>query len=294
MRVLSENINDDNGGHMSKELQPVNSKAINLKDIDPSNTGACDKEKCLLDTTKFSRELSVLQESMYAAQSNGVLIVLQGMDTSGKDGTVSHVFSSVNPQGCAVASFKVPTPQEALHDFLWRAHAHTPSRGQITIFNRSHYEDVLVTRVHKLVDKKVCEQRYEHIRNFEKLLTDNNTIILKFFLHIGKDEQKERLLAREQDASKAWKLSSGDWEERKFWDEYQTAYEDAIAATSTKNAPWYIIPADHKWYRNYIIGKTLVETLSEYKDEWQDALAAMGKARLKELEVMRSGKTNGS
>ena len=160
-----------------------------------------DKEKCLVDTEKFSRELSILQESMYAAQSNGVLIVLQGMDTSGKDGTVSHVFSSVNPQGCAVASFKVPTPQEALHDFLWRAHAHTPSRGQITIFNRSHYEDVLVTRVHKMVDKKVCEQRYEHIRNFENLLADNNTIILKFFLHIGKDEQKERLLAREQDTS---------------------------------------------------------------------------------------------
>lgn len=272
---------------MANKLRIDEKRKIKIGDYDPADTSACDKDQCLADTVALGKELAELQEWLYASQRNSVLIVLQGLDTSGKDGTVSHVFGSINPQGCAVASFKVPTPQEMLHDFLWRVHAQAPARGMITIFNRSHYEDVLVTRVHKLIDDKTCERRYEHIRNFEELLVDNGTIVFKFFLHIGKDEQKERLLAREQDKSKAWKLSAGDWHERQYWDDYQKAYAEAIGATGAKRAPWYIIPSSHKWYRNYIVAKTLVETLRTYKDEWQDALTEIGQQRLKELQQMR-------
>lgn len=174
---------------------------------------------------------------MYAAQTHSVLIVLQGLDTSGKDGTIAHVMSDMNPQGCAVASFKVPTPDEAAHDFLWRIHKQTPPKGMMTIFNRSHYEDVLITRVHKLVPDDVVRTRYGQIKDFEKLLTDENTIVLKFFLHLSKDQQKARLEAREQDPEKAWKLSAADWKERGFWDDYTTAYEDALGATSAPHAP---------------------------------------------------------
>ncbi len=239
---------------------------IKLGDYAPDDKSGEDKDTSAVVLAKLGEELSGLQEWLYAAQKHSVLIVLQGLDTSGKDGTIAHVMASMNPQGCDVASFKVPTPEEAAHDFLWRIHQQTPGKGMITIFNRSHYEDVLVTRVHKLVTDDVVKQRYAQINNFEQLLADNNTIILKFFLHISKDEQKERLEAREQDEEKAWKLSPGDWEERQFWDAYTEAYEDALGATATKNAPWYIVPADRKWFRNLAIATTLVETLRPYKD----------------------------
>lgn len=274
---------------MSYAVKLDKEQKVKLSAIDPDDTGDAHKDASKVALAELGEQLCELQEWLYAAQKHSVLIVLQGLDTSGKDGTISHVMATVNPQGCAVASFKVPTAEELGHDFLWRVHKQAPAKGTITIFNRSHYEDVLVTRVHKLIDKKTWEDRYAHINNFESLLADNNTIILKFFLHISKKEQEERLLAREQDEEKAWKLSPGDWEERKFWDDYTDAYEDALGATATKNAPWYVVPADHKWYRNLAIATTLVETLRPYKDEWQEALKKLGEERKAELQEMRAG-----
>ncbi len=268
---------------------------INLGDYKSDDKEGEDKEVSAVVAAKLGEELDELQEWLYAAQSHSVLIVLQGLDTSGKDGTISHVMASMNPQGCEVASFKVPTPLELAHDFLWRIHEKTPAKGMITIFNRSHYEDVLVTRVHKLVSDDVVKKRYAQIKNFEQLLADNNTIILKFFLHISKDEQKARLEARETDTEKAWKLSPGDWEERQFWDSYTSAYEDALGATATKSAPWYIVPADRKWFRNLAVATALVETLRPYKKEWEETLKKLGEERKKELaEVRRTEGTSDS
>ncbi len=227
---------------------------------------------------------------MAAAQHHSLLMILQGMDTSGKDGTIRHVFSHVNPQGCNVHSFKEPTQEELLHDFLWRVHKVTPARGVMGIFNRSHYEDVLVVRVHNLVPEKVWRHRYDQINHFEKLLADSNTIILKFFLHISKEEQEQRLLARERDKDKAWKIAASDWAERKYWDAYQQAYEDALSKCSTAYAPWYIVPANHKWYRNIAIAHTLVHTMRQYKDEWKAQLEERGKRELARLQQMRASK----
>ena len=262
---------------------------ISLSDYDPDDTGKAKKADAQDELLTLGTELATLQEWLYAAQTHSVLIVLQGMDTSGKDGTISHVMASVNPQGCAVAAFKVPTPEEAAHDFLWRVHKQTPSKGGITIFNRSHYEDVLVTRVHKSITDDEARRRFAYINQFEQLLADENTLILKFFLHITKDAQKERLLAREADPSKAWKLSAGDWHERTFWDDYIGAYEDALGATAAKTAPWYIVPANHKWFRNLAIAETLVKSLRPYQDDWQAALKKIGEQRKAELAQMRSG-----
>ncbi len=260
---------------------------IKLADYDPDDTGHAKKEKGAEELLELNEELGALQEWLYAAQETSVLIVLQGLDTSGKDGTIAHVMASINPQGCDVASFKIPTPLEAAHDFLWRIHQQAPARGMMTIFNRSHYEDVLVTRVHDKITKSECEKRYEEIRNFESLLADNGTLILKFFLHISPEEQQKRLLAREKDQEKSWKLSPGDWEERQFWSKYQTAYENALGATADKHAPWYIVPANHKWYRNLAIAETIVKTLRGHKDEWQKTLKDLGEQRKAELDKMR-------
>jgi PPK2 family polyphosphate:nucleotide phosphotransferase len=266
---------------------------VKLSDYDPDDTGKADKKKSQDEQTKLNEELSDLQEWLYAAQSHSVLIVLQGIDTSGKDGTISHVMSSVNPQGCAVASFKVPTPEDLAHDFLWRIHKQTPAKGWITIFNRSHYEDVLVTRVHKMITKDVCQERYGRIRQFEDLLTQENTIVLKFFLHITKEEQEKRLLAREQDPAKAWKLSAGDWQERQYWNDYTKAYEDALGTTAAPHAPWYVIPANHKWFRDLAIAEALVKTLRPYKDDWKKTLTKIGEEKKAELAKMRaSGDTS--
>jgi len=263
---------------------------INLSDYGPDDTGKAKKSDADNELQSLGETMAKQQELLYAAQTHSVLIVLQGLDTSGKDGTISHVMSHVNPQGCAVASFKVPTPEEAAHDFLWRIHKQTPGKGGITIFNRSHYEDVLVTRVHKLVTDNEITRRYGYINQFEQLLSDENTIIMKFFLHITKDEQKERLLAREDDPAKAWKLSTGDWHERDFWDDYTAAYEAALGATAAKTAPWYIVPADKKWFRNLAIAETLVKTLRPYESGWQNALKKIGEQRKAELAQMRAGK----
>jgi PPK2 family polyphosphate:nucleotide phosphotransferase len=210
-------------------------------------------------------KLAALQEVMYAGQKRSVLIVLQGMDTAGKDGTISHIFSGINPQGCDVASFKVPTPLEARHDFLWRCHARVPAAGMITIFNRSHYEDVLYPRVHKQISHKEARRHMDEINSFERMLVDQGTVVLKFFLHISKDEQKRRLQARLNDPNKLWKFSAADLTERGFWDGYQAAYEDLLEHTSKKDAPWFVIPADHKPARNLEISKILVDALTPLK-----------------------------
>jgi PPK2 family polyphosphate:nucleotide phosphotransferase len=265
------------------------SKKVRLADYDPNANGGMSKEEGLVKLGKLTAELGEIQEELYAAGQHSVLMILQGIDTSGKDGTVRSVLVDVNPLGCRVESFKVPTEEELAHDFVWRAHRVTPRKGVLGVFNRSHYEDVLVVRVHKLVPEKVWQARYDQINAFESILANNSTIILKFYLHISKEEQEQRLLEREQDVSKAWKLSAGDWREREQWDDYIAAYQDAIQRCSTDAAPWYIVPANRKWYRNLAVAEALVETLREYRKDWSKALDAMSKARLAELAEFRAG-----
>jgi PPK2 family polyphosphate:nucleotide phosphotransferase len=262
---------------------------INLKDFDPDDTdNHSDRSSAEAELQKLSDELSDLQELMAAAQHHSLLVILQGMDTSGKDGTIRHVLSHVNPQGCEVVSFKEPTPEELAHDFLWRVHKVTPGLGTMGIFNRSHYEDVLVARVHNLVPESVWSKRYGEINHFEHLLANSRTIILKFFLHISYDEQEKRLLAREEDKDKAWKLAASDWTERRYWNDYQAAYQDAIAFCNSKQAPWYIVPANHKWYRNLAIAHTIVKAMRAHKDEWEADLVERGQH---ELELLRKVRT---
>jgi len=241
---------------------------------------------------KLNEELGELQQLLAAAQHNSLLIVLQGMDTSGKDGTIRNVMAQVNPLGCEVRSFKGPTSREMGRDFLWRIHRVIPGRGMISIFNRSHYEDVLVVRVHDLVPEKVWRRRYAAINNFERLLAQNDMIILKFYLHISYDEQEQRLLARQEDRTKAWKLSSADWAERNYWNEYQQAYEDALSRCSTDEAPWYIVPANRKWYRNLLVARTLVSTLRPYRKELQAHAVKRGEQELARIEKLQQAGDN--
>jgi PPK2 family polyphosphate:nucleotide phosphotransferase len=237
--------------------------AVDLSQWDPSDKSAFpgDKGKGRQALEALNERLEELQELLYAEQKHKVLIVLQGLDTSGKDGTIRHVFEGVNPLGVSVAGFKKPTPEELAHDYLWRVHPHTPGTGEIVIFNRSHYEDVLVVRVHELVPPHVWERRYAHINDFERLLADEGTTILKFFLHIDQDEQKQRLQARLDEPHKHWKFNPDDLKERVLWPAYTQAYEDVLTKTSTDWAPWYVVPANRKWYRNLVIGTVIVETL---------------------------------
>lgn len=213
----------------------------------------------------LNRRLEELQELLYAEHKHRVLVVLQALDTGGKDGTIRHVFEGVNPQGVKVAGFKTPTPEELDHDYLWRVHEHVPGKGEIVIFNRSHYEDVLVVRVHSLVPPKVWRRRYAHINNFERMLAEEGTTIIKFYLHIDRDEQKKRLQARLRKPDKRWKFNVDDLKERKLWPEYLKAYEDVLSQTSTEWAPWYVVPANRKWYRNLVVGTVMVETLEGLK-----------------------------
>ena len=240
---------------------------INLDDWDPNETRAYDGDKKegedRLD--ELTARLEELQELLFAENKHKLLVVLQAMDTGGKDGTIRHVFEGVNPQGVRVAGFKVPTPEEMAHDYLWRIHKRTPAGGEIVIFNRSHYEDVLVVRVHNLVPEEVWSQRYDQINAFERLLVEEGTTILKFYLHIDKKEQKERLQARLDEPDKRWKFSLGDLKERALWPEYQKAYEAVLNKTSTEWAPWYIVPANKKWYRNLVIASVLVDTLKGFE-----------------------------
>lgn len=235
---------------------------VTLSDYDASYTGSYrSKAETKAELKRNVEGLRDLQEILWAEGNHALLIVLQAMDAGGKDGTIKHVMRGVNPQGCQVTSFKVPTEEELDHDFLWRIHKATPRRGLIGIFNRSHYEDVLVVRVHGLVPEGVWQKRYEQINQFEKLLADTGTTILKFFLYISKDEQKERFEARLRDPKKNWKFSIKDVEERKLWDKYMAAYEDALSRCSTPWAPWHIIPADKKWFRNLALSEIVVQAL---------------------------------
>lgn len=247
----------------TKQYRVKPESKVKLKAWDPNDDGKIDGGKdegkeLLVDV---NARLEALQELLYAEGKHKVLIVLQATDTGGKDGTIRHVFDGVNPQGVKVASFKKPTEEELAHDYLWRIHKQTPGKGEITIFNRSHYEDVLVVRVHDIVPKKVWNRRYEHINAFEKMLADEGTTILKFYLHIDKDEQKERLQARLDEPHKTWKFAKGDLAERKLWNDYQEAFEAMLEKTSTDWAPWYVIPANRKWYRNLLISQIIVDTL---------------------------------
>jgi PPK2 family polyphosphate:nucleotide phosphotransferase len=244
-------------------------KKAGLSDRDPAATpgspGKEDGEKRLRENLK---RLAELQFALYAEQKRALLVVLQAMDTGGKDGVIRHVFTGFNPQNIRVASFKVPTAEEASHDFLWRIHRAVPVRGEVGVFNRSHYEDVVVVRVKDLVEKDVWSKRYDRINEFEELLAESGTQVVKLFLHIGKDEQKARLQARLDDPDRRWKFSLGDLEERKRWDRYMEAYEDALTRCSTKHAPWYVVPANKKWYRNLAASQILLEHLEEMKPKF--------------------------
>ncbi|MFO1520085.1 MAG: polyphosphate kinase 2 family protein [bacterium] len=264
---------------MKKYLIKPGSK-FKLKKIDPSDTGdypdnEAGKEEAAAQTQKLLTKLDNLQELLFASAKRSLLIVLQAMDTGGKDGTIKHVMGGVNPQGCKVASFKVPTPLEASHDFLWRIHREVPPKGYIGIFNRSHYEDVLVTRVHGLISKKEQEKRFKEINDFEKMLQQDGTTVLKFFLHISKEEQRKRLLERARDPKKHWKFNINDVKERKYWDAYQKTFEETIEATSTSHAPWIVVPANNKWYRNYVVGKWVVKTLENLDLKYPPAPAGI-------------------
>jgi PPK2 family polyphosphate:nucleotide phosphotransferase len=245
---------------------------VNLKDWDPDDKSAWSdgKKKAKHEFKEINKELEKLQELLYAEHKQKILIVLQATDTGGKDGVIRAVFEGVNPSGVRVAAFKVPTEEELAHDYLWRIHKQTPGKGEMVIFNRSHYEDVLVVRVHDLVPKSVWNKRYEHIRNFEKMLADEGTTIIKFFLHISKDEQKERLQERLDIPEKQWKFSSGDLKERLLWDDYQNAFGDMLEKTSTSYAPWYVIPANRNWYRNWLISSIIVKKLKSLNMEYPE------------------------
>jgi PPK2 family polyphosphate:nucleotide phosphotransferase len=242
---------------------------VDLAKIDPGSTAAFkgNKAKAGKQLLVLNEKLEALQEALWAENKHKVLVVLQGMDTSGKDGVIRHVFEGVDPQGVQVASFKAPTPEELDHDFLWRVHRRVPGQGEMVIFNRSHYEDVLAVRVLELAPPEVWRPRFDQINEFERFLTQTGTTILKFFLHISSDEQRERLQARLDDPAKRWKFRKADLAMRARWDDYRAAYEEALSRTSTPWAPWHVVPADKKWYRNLVVGSILVKALEDLKIE---------------------------
>jgi len=261
---------------------------VRLGDISAEPGKGMTREKAEKRFATLGQELFELQDAMYGAKVNSVLVVLQGRDSAGKDGAIKHVVGCLNPRGVIVTSFGVPTPEERQHDFLWRVHRHAPRAGEFSIFNRSHYEDVLVVRVHGLAPQAVWGERFGHIRDFEELLSEHGTIVLKYFLHISKKEQEERLLEREESPATAWKLNPGDWKEREHWDAYTAAYEEAISKTAAKHAPWTVVPANAKWYRNLVIAESIVEALRKRRLNWEETLEAMGKAGREELEAYRA------
>ena len=235
---------------------------VKLDEIDPSYKGEHeDKDSAQPELEKHAQRIHDLQYLMYAENKHSLLIVLQGMDASGKDGTIGHVLAAMNPQGCRVYAYKTPSEEEAAHDYLWRVHQATPRTGQVAVFNRSHYEAVLVVRVHELVPKEVWSKRYDEINAFEKELTNSGTQIVKFYLHISKEEQLARFKERLDDPKGQWKISESDYTEREYWDDYQKAYEEALSKCSTPYAPWYIIPSNHKWFRNLAVSEILVDSL---------------------------------
>ena len=237
---------------------------------------------------ELAHDIFAAQEAMWGARVNAMLVVLQGRDGAGKDGAIKHVVGQLNPRGVSVTSFGVPTLEERQHDFLWRVHRHAPRLGEFAIFNRSHYEDVLVPRVHKLVPKKQWKPRFGHIADFEALLASQGTLVAKYFLHITRDEQEKRLLERERDPEAGWKLNPEDWKERDRWDDYTDAYEDAISRTAASHAPWTIVPANAKWYRNLVIAESIAAMLRARRDAWDEKLREIAKVGREEIAAYRA------
>lgn len=275
-----------------KKFKITRDKRFSLKHHDPGFSGAYDKENATGLLNDLSDEMSELQERMYALNKHSLLIIFQAMDAAGKDSVIKHTMKGLNPQGCQVFSFKQPSAEELDHDFIWRHYKALPERGRIGIHNRSHYEEVLVCKVHPeylshlgivRIDRTFWENRYESIRNFEKHLSENGTLIIKFFLNVSKEEQKKRFLERIEDPLKNWKFSSADIEERKKWDDYMKVYEEAIQATSTEYAPWYVIPADKKWFTRIAVSKIIIQTFKAMKMD----LPALSKEEKKKLESCR-------
>jgi PPK2 family polyphosphate:nucleotide phosphotransferase len=250
---------------LREKLRVKPGSRVRLRDLDPSATHGFEKTSAADVTARQLADLTSLQERIWAESKHSILVVLQGIDAAGKDGTINKVMEAFNPQGCVVTSFKVPTAEELGHDFLWRIHNRTPRKGEIGIFNRSHYEDVLVVRVHKLVPKSVWSRRYDEINDFERTLAGGGTTIVKFFLSIDREEQRARFQSRYDDPTKRWKFSMGDLEERRLWDDYQAAFDEALSKTSTEAAPWYVIPANRNWFRNLAVATILKETIAELK-----------------------------
>ena len=247
----------------SKKFKVEPNSKVQLDDVDADYKGGYgDRNRAEADLAKYSRRMHDLQYLLYAENRRSLLIILQGMDGAGKDGTINHVLAAMNPQGCRVFAFKTPSVEELAHDFLWRISQATPRKGYVSVFNRSHYEDVLVARVHNLVPKKVWSKRYDQINAFEKHLADNGTEILKFYLHIDKDEQLARFRQRLADPKRQWKISESDFTERQHWNKYEKAYEEAVNKCSTDYAPWYVIPSNHKWFRNLAVSQIIVESLA--------------------------------
>ncbi|MEI2635591.1 MAG: polyphosphate kinase 2 family protein [Methylotenera sp.] len=245
----------------------VNPKKFALKNYKANDKSerSGDKAQDALELEKLATEINALQDILHAQAKHKVLLLIQGMDASGKDGTIKHVFSECDPLGIRLASFKAPTPEELAHDYLWRVHAQVPQKGEIVIFNRSHYEDVLIVKVHDWIDAAECERRYAQINDFERMLTETGTVIIKCYLHISKQEQKQRMLERLNDPTKTWKFNPNDLKERDLWDKYMQAYENAMRATSTDYAPWYVVPADSKTNRNLLISRLLLSALKGLK-----------------------------
>ena len=273
-----------------KELTVGHQRKLRLADFDTDPPKGVDKEGVQDRVDALGARMEELFDLLFFAGTHSLLIVLQGMDAAGKDGTIRHILKYSHAQTCRVASFKVPTPDELAHDFLWRCHKLVPGRGEICVFNRSHYEDVGVVRVHEYVPESTWRQRYGMIRDFESMLAQNNTVIVKFWLHITKDEQEQRLIERENEVEDGWKLSVGDWKEREFWESYQRAYEEAIGETGEKHAPWIVVPANKKWFRNLVVTQAIVDALEPLVDGWEARLKKVGDTAKAELAEFRAGK----
>ena len=275
---------------MNRDLHALTvdgSKRVKLEDIDPADTAGIDKDQGTAALEKLGNEFAELGNLLTYAGQHALLVVLQGRDASGKDGTIRKILDFSNVQNAHVAPFKVPTPEERAHDFLWRAHKVVPARGHIGLFNRSYYEDVIAARVHHLAPERTWRARYDHINAFENLLRDSDLIVLKFYLHIGKKEQRERLLAREKDPRTAWKLNPEDWRELALLDEVNAAYQDALDKCSSRALPWYVVPADKKWFRNLAVMQRLVLALRPYRKIWLATLKEMGREAMKEIRPLR-------
>jgi PPK2 family polyphosphate:nucleotide phosphotransferase len=284
---------EEQGMDYRKEFRVDPHSKVKLGKLDPAYNGKHESpDEAKQEIDGYLQKLFKQQALLYAEHKHSILVVLQALDAGGKDGTIKHVFTALNPQGATVASFKQPTATELAHDFLWRIHPHAPGKGEIVIFNRSHYEDVLVTRVHKLIDKDVWTERYERIRDFEALLAENGTSIIKFFLHISKEEQLTRFAQRLDDPNRNWKISESDYSERALWDDYIAAFEDAIGATSTKHAPWYVIPSNHKWFRNLAVSQIMADTMEDLKLAFPPPAVNLADIRRKYHSALKQEKDN--